>query len=129
MFLSLCQVVGHEVRLTDVLVGATVAWIELQGALIMREGERELAALAVGVAEVVLDVGVARVAKGGRGKRPDRGIPVLDRDGRLPRRLLRVKLSFVRRLVGRVGEGRAWQQGEAETQQANNDLARADDSA
>ena len=70
MFLGFGQVVGHEVRLTDVLVGTTMAGIGLQGALIVREGERKLAALAVGVAEVVLDVGVARVAKGGRGKRP-----------------------------------------------------------
>src|SRR5206468_1590068 len=122
MFLSLRQVVGHEVRLTDVLVGATMAGIELQGALIVREGERELAALAVGVAEVVLDVGVARVAKSGRGKRPDRGVPVLGRDGCFPGRVLRVEPSLLRRRVGRVGAGRARQQGEAEAKQADGDL-------
>ena len=43
MLLGLSQVVGHEVRVTDVLVGATMAGIELQGALMIREGERELA--------------------------------------------------------------------------------------
>jgi hypothetical protein len=109
VLLGLGQVVGHEVRLTEVLVGAAMAGIELQRAPVMREGWLELAALAVGVAEVVLDVGVARVAKDSRGKQPDRGIPVLGRDGRFPGRVLRVELSLLRRLVSRVSEGRARQ--------------------
>src|SRR6266545_5035454 len=95
VLLGLGQVVGHEVRLTEVLVGAAMAGIELQRAPVMREGGLELAALAVGIAEVVLDVGVARVAKDSRGKQPDRGIPVLGRDGRFPGRVLRVELSLL----------------------------------
>lgn len=99
-----------------------MAGIELQRALIVRESQLELAALAVGVAEVVLDVGVAGVTEGDRGKRPDRGIPVLGRDGRFSGRVLRVELSLLRRLVGRVGAGRARQQGEAEAEQDDGNL-------
>ena len=116
MLLGLAQVVGHEVRLADVLVGAAMAGIELQRPLIVREGGLELATLAVGVAEIVLDVGVARIAKGGGGKQPDRGAPVLGRNGRLPRRVVRIELSLLRRLLGRLAEGRARHHGEGEAQ-------------
>src|SRR6266511_2409567 len=61
MLFGLGEIVYDEVRLADVLVGATVAWVELQRALIVSEGEIELAGVAIGVAEIILDVSVARI--------------------------------------------------------------------
>src|SRR5215470_20398921 len=118
MLLSLRQIVDDEVRLTDVLVSTAMAGIELQGALIMHEGRLQIAALAVRVTEVVLDVGVACVAKRSRGKRPDRSAPVLRCDGRLPGRVLRVDL-LLRRLLGRIRENPGWLQGQAEAEQTD----------
>src|SRR5882724_1172993 len=129
MLLGLGRVVGHQVRLADVLVSAAMAGVELQRLLVVREGRLELAALAIGVAEVILDVRVARVAERGRGKRPDRAIPVLGRDGRFPRRIVRVEPSLLRLVVGRIGANRARQQGKAEPEHADPEQAGADPDA
>src|SRR5262249_57020432 len=60
---SLREITHHEVRLTDILVCTAVAWVELQRALIVPEGQIELTGVAVGVAEIVLDVSITRVAQ------------------------------------------------------------------
>ena len=65
MLLGLGRVVGNQVRLADVLVSAAMAGVELERLLVVREGGLELAALAIGVAEVILDVRVTRVAERG----------------------------------------------------------------
>jgi len=59
--------------------------VELQRTLVVSKREIKLAGMAIRVAEIVLDVGVARVAERGGGERPDRGIAVLRLDGRFPR--------------------------------------------
>src|SRR5215510_3582522 len=122
MLLGLGQVIGHQVRLAHVLVGAAMARVDLQRTLVVHEGGLELAALAVGVAQVVLDVGVARIAERGGGKQPDRGAPVFRRDGRFPRRVIRIELSFLRCLLGRLGEDYARREGETQAEQADSDL-------
>src|SRR5207245_315870 len=115
------RVVDYEISLADVFVRAAMPRIELQCPLVMPEGELELAGMAIRVAEIVLDVGVARVAERGGGERPDRGIPVLRLDGRFPRRVIRIELRSERRLVGRIGDGRRRQQRQAETEERSRD--------
>ena len=53
----------HQIRLADIFVRAAVPRVQLQRTLVAGEGLRHLAGVAVRVAEVVLDVGVARVAQ------------------------------------------------------------------
>src|SRR6266566_8623882 len=60
---GLRELVHDQVGLADVLVCAAVARVELQRALIVPEGAIELASIAIGVAERVLDVSIARVAQ------------------------------------------------------------------
>src|SRR5262249_39597623 len=62
------------------LVGAAVARVDLQRARVVLERRGKLAGVAVGVAEIVLDLGVARVAQRGRRQQADRDRPVLRLD-------------------------------------------------
>jgi hypothetical protein len=114
MLLGLGRVVGYQIGLADVLVGAAMARVELERLLVVREGRLELAALAIGVAEVILDIRVTRVAERGRGKRPDRAVPVLGRDSRLPRRIVRIEPAFFRLVLARIREARARLEGKTE---------------
>ena len=59
------------------LVRAAVAGIEHQRLLIMPHGRPQLAQPPIGIADVVLDVGVARVAQGRELERRDRAVPIL----------------------------------------------------
>jgi len=59
-------------------------WIELERTLVVLEGKVELPSVSIRMAKIVLDVGVARVAERGGGKRLDRRLPVLVLDGALP---------------------------------------------
>src|SRR6267143_2330995 len=83
VLLGLGEVPDHQVGLAQIFVRAAMARIELQRARIVLEGERHLAEVAVRVAQVVLDVRVARVAQRRRRKQPHRTLPVLLLD-RLP---------------------------------------------
>src|SRR5262245_38814924 len=114
MLLGLDRIVGHQVGLADVLVGTAMARVELERLLVVREGRLELAALAIRVAEVVLDVRVAGVAERGGGERPDRTVPVLGADGRLPCRIVRIEPAFLRLFLTRIGEARARPDDQAE---------------
>src|SRR5947199_3238887 len=60
VLLGFRQVVDDEIGFAGVLVRAAMPGIELQRPLVVLEGEIELPALSVRVAEVVLDVRVAR---------------------------------------------------------------------
>src|SRR5215510_12687528 len=60
---GLRELVHHQVCLADVLVCAAVARVELQRALIVPEGEIELAGMAISIAEIVLDICITRVAQ------------------------------------------------------------------
>src|SRR5215510_7090199 len=123
MLLGLGRIVGHQIGLADVLVGAAMARVELERLLVVREGRLELAALAIGVAEVVLDVRVAGVAERGRGKRPDRAVPVLGRDGRLPCRIVRIEPAFFRLFLARIGEARARPEDQAEREHSDGETS------
>jgi hypothetical protein len=57
-----CQVTRHEVGLADVLVRAAMARINLDGALVMLEREVVLLQVAVGKAEIVLQVRMVGMA-------------------------------------------------------------------
>src|SRR4029434_7357803 len=74
---GLRKIVHHEVRLTDIRVCTSVAWVELQRALIVSEGDIKLAGVAISVAEIVLDVSIARVAQRRRVARLDLRRPIL----------------------------------------------------
>src|SRR5262245_7830481 len=124
MFLGLGRVVGHQVRLADVFVRAAMAGVELERLLIVREGRLELAALPIGIAEIILDVRVAGVAERGGGEQPDRAVPVLGGDGRLPRRVVRVEPAFLGLLVVGIGEARARPEEQAEREQASGEQVR-----
>src|SRR4029453_3454200 len=109
---GLRKIMHHEVCLTDVLVCAAVAWVELQRALIVPEGEIELAGVAISVAEIVLDVSIARVAQRRRVERLDRRRPILGVDRLLTRCVIRIELHGCGIVVSRVGRSRARPQGE-----------------
>ena len=68
MLLRLGQVIDDQIGLAHVLVRAPMPGIEHERALVMLERELELPRVAIRVAEVVLDVGVARVTKPGGGQ-------------------------------------------------------------
>src|SRR5439155_10572470 len=117
MLFRLREVVDHQIGLADVLVRASMSGIELERPPIVLERELELPGVTIRVAEIVLDVGIARVSERGGGERPDRGFPALRLDGRFPRREIRVQLRAGRRLVGRVGRDRSRQQRERKAEQ------------
>src|SRR5262245_47384949 len=124
MLLGLGRIVGHQVRLADVFVSAAMAGVELERLLIVGEGRLELAALPIRIAEVILNVRVARVAERRGGEGPDRAVPVLGGDGRLARRVVRVESPFLGLLVVRIGEARARPEEKAEREQADAEQVR-----
>ena len=71
------HVSGHEIGLADVLVSAAMARIELDRALIVLEGEVELLQVAIGVAQVVLQIGVVGMPLLRALEEPHRLCPVL----------------------------------------------------
>src|SRR2546425_4328658 len=98
VLLGFREIVPHQVRFADVLVRTAVPGIELQRPLVMLEGELELPALAVRVAEVVLDVRVARVAQRCRGQAREGKTPVPRVNGMPAGRIVRVE-ALGRRIV------------------------------
>jgi hypothetical protein len=79
------KVVHDQIRLADIFMRATVTRTECERALIMPESGIELAGVAVGVTEVALDVGIARIAQRCRGERRDGRTPLLGFDRLLAR--------------------------------------------
>src|SRR5262249_1622646 len=67
----------NQIKFTEVLVGAAVTPIEQYGFLIMLHRRAQLAQPAIGIADVILDIGVARVAQRCELERRDRPIPIL----------------------------------------------------
>lgn len=63
MLLRAGQIAGHQIGLADVFMRAAMARAELERALVVFEGEIELLEVAIRVAEVVLQVGIVRVAQ------------------------------------------------------------------
>ena len=62
MPLGVREIVRDEIGLADIFVRAAVTRIELERTLVVPERQLEAAGVAIRVAEVVLKVGVARVA-------------------------------------------------------------------
>lgn len=74
VLLGTLQVAFHEIGFADVFVRAAVSWVERKSLPVVLEREIELAGFAIGEAQVVLDIGVIRVAPRGQGQRLDRAI-------------------------------------------------------
>src|SRR5215470_14984508 len=70
-------VAKHQIKFTEVLVGAAVTPIEQYGFLIMLHRRAQLAQPAIGITDVILDISVARVAQRCELERRDRPIPIL----------------------------------------------------
>src|SRR2546425_9208144 len=62
VLLGFRQVVDDEIGFAGVLVRAAMTGIELQRPLVVLERQLEAAGVAIRIAEVILEVGVARVA-------------------------------------------------------------------
>ena len=63
MLLGTREIADHQVGFSRVFVGAAVAGIQLERAPVVLERGVELAEIAVGVAEIVLEVGIFRVTQ------------------------------------------------------------------
>jgi len=63
MLFGFGEITLHQVGLTQVFVCAAVPRIEYQRLLIMSHRRIELPQTAIGVAKVVLNIGIARIAK------------------------------------------------------------------
>jgi hypothetical protein len=74
------EVVHDQIRLADIFMRAAMTRTERQRSLIMPEGGLELAGVAVGVTEVILDIRIARVAQRCGRERYDGLIPLLGFD-------------------------------------------------
>ena len=111
MLLGLGDVADHQVGLAGVLVGSTVAWIQLERPPVVRERGIELPELPVCEAEVVVQVGVVWVAE----RRPAealRGLaPVLALERLLARRVVGIARDRVGIGLLRVGGRRRWRAG------------------
>src|SRR5262245_62866707 len=67
----------NQIKLTEVLVGAAVAPIEQYGFLIMLHRRAQLAQPAIGVTDIILNIGIAWVAQRRELECRDRSIPIL----------------------------------------------------
>src|SRR5258708_10469507 len=76
-------------------MGTAVPRVELQRALVVLERQVELTRVTVSIAEVVLDVGIARVAQRSRRQQSDCAAPVLCLDGLLSAGVVGGELAFV----------------------------------
>src|SRR5262245_9242394 len=77
LLLGLGRLPERQVELAEVLVGTAMTSIEQQGLLVMLHCRPRLTQSAIGIADVVLDVGVARVAQRRELERGDRAVPIL----------------------------------------------------
>ena len=99
------EIARQEVRLTDVLVRATMARIELDGALVVREREVVLLQIAIGIAEDVLQVRVVGIAYLGTLEKAHGLRPILLVDRPFARSVVLVPLGEIGICVDRVGGG------------------------
>ena len=74
--LGLSGLAQCQVEFTEMLVRAAMAAIERQRPLIVLHCRPPLAQAVIGISDVILDVGVARVAQGCELERVDRGLPI-----------------------------------------------------
>src|SRR5204863_679882 len=111
VLLGLGDVADHQVGLAGVLVGSTVAWIQLERPPVVRERGIELPELPVCEAEVVVQVGVVWVAEH-RPAEALRGLaPVLALERLLARRVVGIERDRVGIGLIRVGGRRRWRAG------------------
>ena len=71
------RIAKYQVDFAEMLVGTVMARIEHQRLLVMSDRRPHLAQTPIGIANVVLNVGISRVAQRGKLERCDCGIPIL----------------------------------------------------
>ena len=62
VFFCFGQVSANEIRLAEVLVDAAVPRVQRERLFVVAESRIELSGIAVGVAQIVLEIGVAAIA-------------------------------------------------------------------
>ncbi len=81
---GLAEIAGHKMRLAKVFVRAAVARVEGECVLIMIDGRLELPQTAIGISDVVLDVGILGLAQRRELQRRDGVAPILGGNAFLP---------------------------------------------
>ena len=69
LLFGLVDLIGEQIRLAQIFVRAAMTRVQLQGALVVLERGVQIAGVAIRIAEIVLDIGIARVAQRCRGER------------------------------------------------------------
>ena len=105
MLFRIGEIARQEVRLADVLVRATMAWIELDGALVVRERQVVLLQVAVGIAEGILQVRVVGIAYLGALQEQHGLRPILLLDRPFARCIVLIPLGEIRVHLVRIGGG------------------------
>jgi hypothetical protein len=98
MLFGFRQITLRQVGFTEVFVRAAVTRIEGQRPLIVVHCRIELPQPAIGIAEVVLDIGIAGVAETRIRERRDRSFPVTGADRSLACREIGIECCPIRRL-------------------------------
>src|SRR5258708_40084235 len=75
--LGLGEIAQHQIGLAEMLMRAAVAGIQHQRLLIMADSRPQLTQPPIGVADVVLDIGIEWIAQRGELERSDCTIPIL----------------------------------------------------
>ena len=84
MLFSFGNIAAHKVDFAEMCMCAAVPGIKDERLLIMPHSRVELPQTAIGIAEIVLNIGIAVVAQSCRGERLDGAIPVPPAMARLP---------------------------------------------
>jgi hypothetical protein len=90
LLFRLGEVVLHQVELAEVFACAAVFGVEGQRPVVMFQRDLEIARVALGITQQILDVGIVAVALGGGVQRGNRARPVLGVDGFLAGGVIRV---------------------------------------
>ena len=98
MLFGFRQITLGQIGFTEMFVRATVPRIEGQGLLIVLHCRIELPQPAIGIAEVVLDIGIAGVAETRIRERLDRSFPVTGADRSFACREIGIECCPIRRL-------------------------------
>ena len=106
MAFGCCDIAGQQIRLADVFVRATMARVKRDRLLVMLERQVEALQVAVGVAQVVVQVGIFGIADGSFLEAPRRFTPVFAVDGLLASSLIGIARGQVGVGFVRLGESR-----------------------
>src|SRR5215475_3321753 len=87
-----CSIADGQIGLAHVLMRCAVAWIEGERLPKMRECRLQLPQATIAVADIVLDVGIARIVQGGGLEHRDGALPIAGRHRLLAHREIRIEL-------------------------------------